>query len=178
MKRYSTCSSGVGGENGPRLMLASISGAKSLCVCVTMQDIIPNSCSSVSANKSLACSFHHALLVRHFLCDKLCRFVFKREREASGWESTLAKFRREGSGWVGQNERSFGMHDQAREQKKPLGNILWYRCAKLSLVWISLLLLRGSGCAVLLGLTVMQIEQFVLYKPIQFPESPHRTAPE
>ena len=59
-----------------------------------------------------------------------------------------------------------------------LGNILWYRCAKLSLVWISLLLLRGSGCAVLLGLTVMQIEQFVLYKPVQFPESPHRTASE
>ena len=54
------------------------------------------------------------------------------------------------------------MHDQARKQKKPLWDILWYRCAILTLIWIRLLLLRGSGRAVLLAFAVMQIEQLML----------------
>ena len=47
---------------GPRLIAANISGQESFIVTVTMALIKPSSASSVIANKSRCCRFHHSVL--------------------------------------------------------------------------------------------------------------------
>ena len=59
VNRYSTRSTSSGSAKGPLLALASISGAKSLNVIVTIACIMPSSDSSVNANKSFCWCCHH-----------------------------------------------------------------------------------------------------------------------